>query len=376
MGSGDSKEGGAETEMTDVENPAVGVAAKNEDGAANDAPKLDGDFERKQRDVNEELKNAKECIVKVKMAEGKAGKKKSADDDDEGGEAKREFNRALKSANVMLKELDGIRRLDEATHRQIMQGAESGKTIPSAYLITDEVINDRKKLIPMVKEQIGKVKITMKQKNTKRERPTQAVYIPPAAIELTEEEKAEEKAKMEASQGVEADALADLPDLAPESAAAYKEFVERQEKAQAKQQKILEMLQTQEEKQHAIADESKVQDELCAAQGEALETAIEAGQAANDAADKFLEEHGEDSSSKGKMICYAIMILIILGGGYYVYTNKDKLTGTDSSSNTTVSVDNTTATRRADHPNQDYERAVVDLYYVLKMLWHHISSNA
>ena len=56
--------------------------------------------------------------------------------------------------------------------------------------------------------------------------------------------------------------------------------------------------------------------------GEALESAIEAGTAANEAADKFLDEHGEGGMSKCKTICYAVMILIILGGGAYVYMNK------------------------------------------------------
>ena len=68
-------------------------------------------------------------------------------------------------------------------------------------------------------------------------------------------------------QGVEADALADLPDLAPESAAAYKEFClyvegfctnllnsalccRREEKTQKMQQILLESLQKQEEVQN------------------------------------------------------------------------------------------------------------------------------
>jgi len=239
MGNGESKDGETEAEMADVENPAVGVEANGEDGAdgegaqgegAQAAP--DGDFERKQRELNDELKNAKECIIKVKMAEGKGKKKKKTNDDgeDEGSEAKREFNRALKEANKLYKELTGIQKLDQATHTEIMKQKADGKSIKKGYLITDEVIKDRKKLVPMFKVQIDKVKGSMKQKITQRERPVKPVYIPPADVDLSPEEMAEEKAQAEAAGGVEADALADLPDLAPESAAAYKEFCLREEK--------------------------------------------------------------------------------------------------------------------------------------------------
>jgi len=369
MGNGESKDGETEAEMADVENPAVGVEANGEDGAdgegaqgegAQAAP--DGDFERKQRELNDELKNAKECIIKVKMAEGKGKKKKKTNDDgeDEGSEAKREFNRALKEANKLYKELTGIQKLDQATHTEIMKQKADGKSIKKGYLITDEVIKDRKKLVPMFKVQIDKVKGSMKQKSTQRERPVKPVYIPPADVDLSPEEMAEEKAQAEAAGGVEADALADLPDLAPESAAAYKEFCLREEKTQKMQQILLESLQKQEEVQNAVADESKVQDELCAAQGEALESAIEAGTAANEAADKFLDEHGEGGMSTGKQVCYAVLILIILGGGAYVYMNKDKLTSTEN------------ASRRSD---DEYDQTTVNLSDVLPMLIKHMTGN-
>ena len=60
-------------------------------------------------------------------------------------------------------------------------------------------IKDRKKLVPMFKVQIDKVKGSMKQKSTQRERPVKPVYIPPANIDLSPEEMAEAKATAEAA---------------------------------------------------------------------------------------------------------------------------------------------------------------------------------
>lgn len=343
MGNSKSKEGAPEESTQDEENPAIGTkedldnpeseAAHGEaaEGEAEqeEAPKDDTNltkFDLKQREVNEELKVAKDCIVVVRRAEGSKGKKVSEGEQDEGTRAKHQFNRSLKNARKLFQELELQNKADTATHLELKRGAADGKAMPEGYTITDGTLKDRKLLLSAFAKQLDDVKAAMKQRATKRARPSKAIYVPPIDIELTEEEKVEQRQRLEASQPVEADQLADLPDLDPSSAAAYKEFCQKEEENQKRQEKILELVKYQTEQLEAISDESAKQDELCAAQGEALEEAIEVGQEANAAADQFLEEHGEGGCSKCKIACYATLILIILGGGYYVYSNKDKLT--------------------------------------------------
>eukprot|EP00656_Telonema_subtile_P046234 TRINITY_DN525_c0_g1_i1.p1 TRINITY_DN525_c0_g1~~TRINITY_DN525_c0_g1_i1.p1 ORF type:complete len:374 (+),score=163.71 TRINITY_DN525_c0_g1_i1:209-1330(+) len=344
MGNAKSNDGGGvemEIEQGDVENPmnkeelgpdGEGVKGEgdSEDEEEETAAKDDSNltkFDLKQREVNEELKVAKDCIVVVRRAEGKKGKKATAEgEQDEGTRAKHQFNRSLKSARRLFQELEMQNKADTATHLELKRGTE-GK-MPVGYTITDGTLKDRKLLLSAFAKQLDDVKAAMKQRATKRARPSKAIYVPPIDIELTEEEKMEQRQRLEASQPVEADQLADLPDLDPSSAAAYKEFCQKEEENQKRQEKILELVKVQTEQLEAISDESAKQDELCAAQGEALEEAIEVGKEANAAADEFLEEHGSGGCSKCKMACYGSMILIILGGGYYTYSNKDKLTST------------------------------------------------
>lgn len=211
-------------------------------------------------------------------------------------------------------------------HSTIMAAVKDGKGKPDDYMVDDQTIKDREMLMGAFSKQLEDVKNAMNQRSMKRERPVKPMYIPPIDIELTEEERAEQRDRLENSQPVESDQLADLPDLDPSSAAAYKEFCIKEEENQRKQQALLDLVKQQTEQLEVISDESKKQDELLIQQGQGLEEAIELGEEVNAAADEFLEEHGEGGCSKCKCICYTIMIVIILGGGYYVYSNKDKLT--------------------------------------------------
>eukprot|EP00658_Telonema_sp_P-2_P056444 TRINITY_DN4488_c0_g1_i3.p1 TRINITY_DN4488_c0_g1~~TRINITY_DN4488_c0_g1_i3.p1 ORF type:complete len:238 (-),score=90.37 TRINITY_DN4488_c0_g1_i3:148-861(-) len=218
----------ADAEME--ENPAVEgrEAASNQSANESEMSK----FDLKQREVNEALRTAKDCIIIVRRCEGEENHKPPAGGqggEDEGTTAKLQFNRSIKQATRLFGELQTLNKMDTSSH----------KFNPSISPFTAQTFKERGLLLAAFQKQLDEVKVAMKARATKRARPSKPIWVPPVTIDLTEEEREEAKAKVMAQQAVEPDQLADLPDLDPSSAAAYQEFCLKEEENQKKQEMIL-----------------------------------------------------------------------------------------------------------------------------------------